>query len=158
MKQWLFIALLCITSLGVVAQAQESRGDRHFDPQKFQQMVEQSLTAAASLTPEEAKAFFPLYNEMRTKQREMGKQIRQLKKDASGDDKAYTSTILRIKQLQVDMAELEQNYYKRILKVLPPEKLFKVMRAEDDFHRRMVQGKRDRRHGDKRDGKPRGRQ
>ena len=135
----LFIALLCFIPLLGAAQPQEQRGDRHFDPKKFQQMKEQSLTKAASLTPEEAKAFFPLYNEMRTKQREMGRQIHNLKKNAQGDPKA---TIMRIKQLQVDMAELERSYFDRILKLVPPEKVLKVIETEDDFHRRMVQGRR----------------
>lgn len=152
MKQIILFALMCCMPLCAMSQPAEGRGDRRFDPQKFQQMVEQSLTKAASLTPEEAKAFFPLYNEMKTKQREMGGQIHQLKKSASGDDKAYTSTILKIKQLQVEMAELEQNYYKRILKVVPPEKVFRVMKAEDDFHRRMVQGQRGRRPDGKQHG------
>lgn len=40
------------------------------------------------------------------------------------------------------MAQLEESYYKRILKTVPAEKVFKVMSAEDDFHRRMVQGQR----------------
>ena len=40
------------------------------------------------------------------------------------------------------MAKLEQDCYKRILKVIPAEKVLKVMKAEDDFHRRMVQGSR----------------
>lgn len=140
--RFLLITLIWLVPVLGMAQPQEPRGDRHFDPQKFQQMVEQSLTKAASLTPEEAKAFFPLYNEMRAKQREMGKQIHQLKKECSGDSKACSATILRIKQLEVDMATLGQTYYQRILKVIPPEKVFKIMEAEDDFHRRMVQGQR----------------
>ena len=28
------------------------------------------------------------------------------------------------------------------MKLVPPEKLFKMMRAEDEFHRRMVRGNR----------------
>ena len=149
----LLIALMCLLPVLGMAQSQTPKSGRPFDPQKFQQMVEQSLTKAASLTPEEAKAFFPLYNEMRDKQREMGKQIHELKKNCGGDSKSCSATILRIKQLQVETAELEQKYYQRMLKVVPPEKLFKVMQAEDDFHRRMVQGQRRRRGGERPDGK-----
>lgn len=155
--RYLFIALISLVPLMGMAQPQGPRGDRQFDPQKFQQMVEESLTKAANLTPEEAKAFFPLYNEMRAKQREMGQQIHQLKQRCAGDAKACSSTILRIKQLQVDMASLGKSYYERMLKVVPPEKVFKVMEAEDEFHRRMVQGQRGRRGGDRRpDGRHQG--
>lgn len=138
----LLIALMCLVPLWSTAQSQGQRGDRRFDPKKFQEMKEQSLTKAASLTMEEAKAFFPLYNEMRAKQRDMGRQIHNLKKNAHGDAKSLPSTIMRIKQLQVEMAELERNCFEHILKVVPPEKVLKVIEAEDDFHRRMVQGQR----------------
>ena len=65
------------------------------------------------------------------------------KKDApQGNDKACAETISKIKRLQVEMAELEESYYKRFLKAIPAEKVMKVMKAEDDFHRRMVRGQR----------------
>ena len=130
-----------------------SQGQPPFDPQKFQQMVEASLTQAAGMTPEEAKAFFPLYNEMREKQREMGRQIYELKKNTgNGDNKACADAVLKINQLKVKMAEVEQDFYKRIIKTVPAEKAFKVMKAEDDFHRRMVQGQRGRRNGKRQQG------
>lgn len=113
-----------------------------FDPQAFQQMVEKELTKAGSLTTEEAQAFFPLYNDMRQKQREMGRQIRDLKCSAPADAKAAAATIMKIKSLQVEMSEIEQDYYKRILRKVPAEKVFRMMKAEDDFHRRMVRRSR----------------
>lgn len=141
MKRWLTMALMVCFTLGAAAQ-EPAQGERKFDPQKFQQMVEEQLTKAAELTTDEAKAFFPLYNEMREKQRAIGQQIHRLKKEQTADEKACAEKVTRIKQLQVDMAKLEQDYYKRILKVIPAEKVLKVMKAEDDFHRRMVQGSR----------------
>lgn len=143
MKKIFLCLLLTATTMGLWAQPQQ--GQPRFDPQKFQEMVEASLTQAAGLTTDEAKAFFPLYNEMRAKQREMGKQIYELKKNAKGDAKAYAETIQKINQLKVDMAVVEQNFYKRVVKDVPAEKVFKVMKAEDDFHRRMVQRQRGRR-------------
>lgn len=152
-KRWLTMALLVCFTIGVVAQ-NPAHGERKFDPQKFQQMVEGQLTKDAELTMDEAKAFFPLYNEMREKQRAIGEQIHRLKKEQTADEKTCAEKVTRIKQLQVDMAKLEQDYYKRILKVIPAEKVLKVMKAEDDFHRKMVQGSRRR---EKSGGNPEGR-
>lgn len=141
MKKILIVALVAILPLTAWSQTPE-KGERRFDPEKFQKMVEESLTKAAALTPEEAKVFFPIYNEMRQKQREMGRQIHQLKKSPGTDNQAYAKTIENINQLKVDMAKLEQDYYKRLAKAVPAEKVFKVIKAEDEFHRRMVQGQR----------------
>lgn len=152
MKKILLLALIAVVPFIAWSQASE-RGERRFDPVKFQKMVEESLTKAAVLTPEEAKAFFPIYNEMRQKQRQMGRQIHELKKTPGNDEQSYAQTIAKINQLKVDMAKLEQDYYKRFTKAVPAEKVFKVMKAEDDFHRRMVQGQRGR--GQERKGRPR---
>lgn len=140
MKQLIITLILSLSTVMLTAQPQPQHERPRFDPQKFQQMVERELTQVADLTPVEAKAFFPLYNEMRKKQRELGRQIRILKSTPTPDDKAYANIIARIMSLKVEMAELEQSYYKRFIEIVPPEKLFKMMCAEDEFHRRMVRG------------------
>ena len=146
MKKLLLSLSVILISLATWAQGpQQHNGQPPFDPQKFQQMVENELSKAAGFTPDEAKAFFPLYNEMRNKQREMGRQIFQLKAQANTDTKKSAEVVNKIYSLKVEMAQQEQSYYKRILKAVPAEKVLKVMRAEDDFHRRMVQNQR-RRH------------
>ena len=147
MKRTILFLAMAVFTLTIWAQPGQQNGVPRFDPQKYQQMIEESLTKAACLTPEEAKAFFPLYNEMRAKQREVGKQIHELKKNASGDAKQYAETIQKINQLKVDMAVLEQKYYKRMVNAVPADKVFKVIKADDEFHRRMVQGQRNRGRG-----------
>jgi len=141
MKKILLIVLITVIPFAAWSQAPE-RGERHFDPEQFQKMVEESLTKAAALTPDEAKAFFPIYKEMRQKQRELGKQIHQLKKSPGTDEQSYAKTIAKINQLKVEMAKVEQDYYQRFIKMVPAEKVFKVMKAEDEFHRKMVKGQR----------------
>ena len=119
-------------------------------------MVEASLAKTACFTPEEAKAFFPQYNEMRERQRKMGVQIYELKKNTKSDAKSCSESILKINQLKVEMAEVERDFYKRIVKVVPADKVYKVIKAEDDFHRRMVQGQRGNRRPDARGQRPNG--
>ena len=145
MKKLILGISLILISVATWAQpAQQQNRQPRFDPQKFQQMMENELAKAAELTVDEAKAFFPLYNELRKKQRDMGMQIYQLKANAPTDSKGAATTVSKINTLKVEMAELEQEYYKRIMKVVPANKIIKVMRAEDKFHQRMVQNTRGR--------------
>lgn len=139
MKRMVITALMALFAIGLWAQA-PGQGKPRFDPKEFQQRMEAELTRQAGLTPEEARAFFPIYKEMKEKQRNIGVQIHRLKKECQADEAAYAATIAKIKQLQVESAQLEQNYYKRLVEAVPASKVFKVMKAEDDFHRRMVQG------------------
>jgi hypothetical protein len=121
--------------------------------QEFKAHLEETITKFAKFTPEESQKFFPLYYEMKEKQHELQKQMFDLKKgkmkraengrpsfepreDVS--DEEYTKTILKIKKLNADMADLEAEYYKRMCKAITAKKVFAVMQAEDDFHRKML--------------------
>ena len=121
MKKLILGLSLILLSVATWAQpAQQQNRQPRFDPQKFQQMMEFELAKAAELTADEAKAFFPLYNELRKKQRDMGMQINQLKANAPTDSKGAATAV---------------------------NKIIKVMRAEDNFHKRMVQNNRGRQTG-----------
>ncbi len=153
MKRTILTALVALLSLVSWAQTPE-KGKPRFDPKAFQQYMETELTRQSGLTPEEARVFFPLYQEMKEKQRCIGVQIHQLMSQGQEDDASSAFRIARIKQLQVETNQLEQTYYKRFVEIVPASKVFKVMKAEDDFHRRMVQGQHSRRRsGNQRDHK-----
>ena len=147
MKRLTILALMALFTVSLFAQQNPEQRKPRFDPKEFQQRMEEALTRQAGLTPDEAKAFFPIYKEMKEKQRGIGVQIHQLKTQCNSDEAAYTAAIIKIKQLMVESAQLEQSYYRRLLEVVPASKVFKVMKAEDDFHRRMVQGQRGRKGG-----------
>ena len=143
------MALMALLTISLWAQQNNESGKPRFDPKEFQQRMEAELTRQAGLTAEEAKLFFPLYKEMKEKQRGIGQQIHELKKKCQCEDEAVcATTVAKIKQLQVESAQTEQAYYRRLVEVVPATKVFAVIKAEDDFHRRMVQGPR----GHKRDG------
>ena len=144
MKHILIIFLLFLP-LSVLAQQPQPHpqgAHAHFNPQEFQQRMEQTITREACLTADEAAAFFPIFNEMKQKQRAMANQIRTLKRQTSDNGSAteadYLAAITRIKQLQVEMAQVEQDYYKRLCNAVPAAKVFKAMQSEDRFHRSMV--------------------
>lgn len=142
MKRTLLFVSLCFMLIAAWAQPAQP-GQPRFDPQKFQVMMEAELTKAANLTEDEAKVIFPLHKEMRQKQMEIGKQIRQLKANSGNDAKASANAINKILDLKVKMAEVEGSYYKRMIKMVGAEKVMNIIKAEDDFYRRMVQRQRD---------------
>lgn len=111
-----------------------------FDPEQFQQNMLMIITREAGLTPAESQAFIPLYKEMRKEERVMSGKILELKTKKYNAEKEYLNALTKIKSLQVEMAELEASYYKRISKVISAEKMFKLMLAEDRFHRQLVRG------------------
>lgn len=150
MRCLLTVSAALLLTIAAWAQPQDDKNRPRFNPEEFKQRMEQALTKEACLTPEEAKAFFPIYYEMKEKQRACIKQIRDLKQKPYTTQDAYAEAIAKIKNLQLDMAKVEQEYYKKLVKAVPAEKVFKAMTAEDKFHRQMVQGPRKPHEGGKR--------
>ena len=139
MKQKLLSFCLLFFSITMMAQQQQQG---KFNPQEFKAKLESYVTAEAGFTQAEAQAFYPIYFEMKGKQRGLQRQIFQLKKNApqTGADKDYAIIIQKVKDLGVEMAKLEVNYYKKMCAVVPPQKVYKAMCAEDQFHRKMLEG------------------
>lgn len=146
MKQHIcIITLLLAILLNANAFAQNPPHPRapRFNPQEYKQKLERFVSKHAKLTPEEASKFFPIFHEMKEKQRNIMKQIQEKKfsRPASGaSDKAYQDIILDIEKLKVQQAEIEETYYKKMCKAIPAQKVFEAMIAEDLFHRNMLQG------------------
>lgn len=139
MKKKLFIFLLLIAPCIMLAQ-QQQRGK--FDPQEFKAKLESYITQEAGFTQAEAQAFYPIYFEMKGKQRGLQRKMFQLKKNAQTvnvTENDYASTIQKIKDLGVEMAQLEVRYYKKLCQVVSPQKVYKAMCAEDKFHREMLE-------------------
>lgn len=124
-----------------------------FNPEEFKAKLESYVTQEAGFTSAEAQAFYPIYFEMKAKQRQLQHSIYRLKKNApqaDADDKEFALTIQKIKDLGVEMAKLEVNYYKKLCQAVSPAKVYRAMCAEDRFHRKMLEdfnGKQNNRRG-----------
>ena len=140
----LIIVLLCCV-------ASEAQNHRKFDPVKFESDLEQFVATEAALTPQETAAFFPLYREMRKKQFAYFGEDRRLCNVNTGDDKACAEAIRRRDENDLEIKRLQQTYHEKFMHVLSPSKVFRVLRAEDKFHRQLFN--RHTKSGGKRHGK-----
>lgn len=145
MKKIALLLLFALISTATFAQNKgdvtSSRGARGFNKQEFRQRMQEFITKEASLTQEEAKAFFPIYNEYKDKQRQIHISINKLKKNAPQDnnEKAYEKCLMEMALLNAQMAGLDSVYYKKICKTISAQKFFKILTIEDRMHRRMLQ-------------------
>ena len=134
-----FLLLLAPCSLHLL-NAQHRQGK--FNPEEFRERLENYVTREADFTQEEAQAFFPIYFEMKGKQRALQHRIFQLKKnppapDASESD--FSQAIQKVKDMGAEMAGLEVTYYKKMCQAVSPRKVYMAMCAEDRFHRKMLE-------------------
>lgn len=139
MKRFCFL-LYVLTLCAGLSYAQHHHRP-HLSPEQFKAKLEQNISQRAGLTCDEAKVLFPIFHEMKEKQREMGKQLFRLKDKClpnTSSDKECAERLSQIKHLQVQMAQTEEAYYRKMCKVVSAKKVYEVMRAEDEFHREML--------------------
>lgn len=112
-----------------------------FNKQEFRQRTQDFITKEANLTADEAKAFFPIYNEYKDKQRQIHFSIHKLKKQAptSDTEKAYEELLMNIARLNSELTGLDSAYYKKICKLISAKKFYKILSIEDRMHRRILE-------------------
>lgn len=136
MRQTAIILVLQLLMVTTVS----AQGQKKFSPEKFDADMEQFVTREASLTPQEAEKFFPLFREMHKKQRDVYRKIREATKQKPADDKASEATLKLCDKLNIELREIEQTYHQKMMKAIPAKKVYESIMAESRFHRRMMKG------------------
>lgn len=107
------------------------------------------LTDKLSLTPEEAQQFWPLYNELDEKMRNIHRQLRGNRSDAKQNfDSMSDADVSKAidKQLELEQQEinLKREYNERFKKVLPIKKVARLYAAEHGFRKELLDRAKDR--------------
>lgn len=123
-----YLLLFCLLLFAVVSVPAQPRG--HFNPERFEADLERHVISAAQLTERESAQFLPVYREMRKKQVSLMGRRRQLRNNKNAAD-----VIRQQDQIDLKLKKLQQQYHERFLRILPAEKVLKVISTEDQFHR-----------------------
>lgn len=127
-------------SCSLWAQGHKDRGDLG---EKYQAQKVAYITTALDLTAEEAAAFWPIYNEHEKKRDELSDSMRDyrsamLEREDEITEEEALQALDFIQKHMGDMHELEQEYQKRFLEVIPAKKVLLLMKAEKDFRRNLL--------------------
>lgn len=136
LKKHIIISL--VTLFSIVASAQEKK----FNPARFEADLEQFVATEARLTPAEAAVFFPLYREMRAKQFAYFSEQRRWCHVDETDEKACAEAVVRHDETDIEVKRIQKQYHDKFLRVIPATKVFRVLKAEDKFHRQLFKRSR----------------
>ena len=106
-----------------------------FDPQLFEADLEQFIATEAGLTAQQAAAFFPVYKEMRDKQRVLFGRMGQYRHVDTSDDDACAKAIRELDDCEMQIKQLQHQYHLKFMEILPAAKVLKAIRAVERFHR-----------------------
>ena len=131
-----FIIFLLCSCLYILAQQERGK----FNPEAFRAQLEEFISKRAEFNNAEAQAFFPIFHEMKEEQRNLQKEIFKIKRNTQEEasEKDYAGKIDRICEINTKMTQIQTSYYKKMYKVVPAQKVYKAMLAEDAFHRMML--------------------
>ncbi|HRK28476.1 MAG TPA: hypothetical protein PK239_14465 [Chitinophagales bacterium] len=120
---FLLFALLGATTGGFAQENSENQ-------EKIKSMQVMYFTEQLQLTPDEAKGFWPLYNEYRDEVKKVNQQIRGLENDSS---LSAEQKLARKNQLEEQKLTLSKRYQDQFKKVLPINKVAMIDKVERDF-------------------------
>ena len=130
MKHKRIILLLCIFFSVSLLHAQGK-----FDFNRIKAESHSFMTKEAGLSAQEAARFFPVYDEMREKQRGYFDRLRAIHHSKPSSEREASKMIEQADAYEIQLKQIEQRYHKEMLKVIPATKLLQVLEAERRFHR-----------------------
>ena len=141
MKKLTIMILLTLFSIGV--NAQERRGG---NPEMFEKIKAEKIsffTSKLSLTPAEAQAFWPVYNEYEKKRFDIQRQVHRFERMPEDEfEKLSDSEIEKMTNDYISSfekeAQLLKDYNKQFLKILPRKKVLMVYRTENEFRSHLI--------------------
>lgn len=155
--------------VGILASAQPGPGgpggpggpnDRP-SPEKRKERIEAMkvgfITDRLQLTPSEAQAFWPVYNQYQDDLEKLRKSRKENLVNAGSVDDMSDAEVE--KMVDQEMAfrqselDLQKKYHPQFKKVLPIKKVAKMYKAEDDFRRELLNQLQSQRDGDKKGGR-----
>lgn len=142
MKTNKIISILLLSILTLNTTAQENRNKRYmrFNPKQFHQEIVNFIKEKAEFSEQESEVFFKLYDEMKEKQRKLQHKIKQTEynKQPVLSEKEAANRIQKILEMEEEMVDLKEEYYKKMLKKLPAVKVYNCILLENAFHRNMI--------------------
>ena len=101
-----------------------------FNPELYTQHMNEFVAREAHLTEAESTKFFPLLNAMQNKQRQIGRQQREIMTKAltntNVSEEDYEQMVMRVTGLEIESRKVEQTYYKKFHSVLSWKKIYAV--------------------------------
>lgn len=128
--------LSIVTFLLLYLAAWSQRANCNFNPTQFENELQKYIVDHVRLTPQESAKFFPLYKEMRTKQRYWFQRDKQNRKINPNDSRACERAVRQHDENEIQLKKIQQAYHNKFLKILPANKVYQIIKAEEEFHRK----------------------
>lgn len=137
------VAFLCLLlASSHIASAQRAKPSEE-EMQRIQSARIGMITNRLSLTPEQSKDFWPVYDEYSAKRRELNRNRRKLIGGKEGEravsDQVAMANIEELHELKQRELDLDKEYQSKLLKVISASQLVELYKAEKVFNDMLLQ-------------------
>lgn len=136
-----YVLISLLTSLLLTARsapAQDGSGRQKIESAKIA-----LITNRLNLTPEQAAGFWPVYNEYNAKKQELNRRIRQLSGQSPAQQnlagEAVLSDLREVNATKQKLADLDDEYLNRFLKVISPQQVKELYNTERMFNKMLLE-------------------
>lgn len=156
-------------SLALAVSTSYAQADRPAPPTEEQMEADMAkiesarvalITTRLSMTPEQARDFWPVYNEFNAKRKTMRRNMMELFRSAKAqpedkpDEEALRNIVKRMVALRVEEANLDKDYSDKFMRILKPSQVAKLYSTEKEVMRTLLKQMGRGKHGQKPDGQP----
>jgi hypothetical protein len=136
MKNLLLITAIIFLSFNINAQPRE-------EPEKVKSLRIAIFTEVLELTTTEAEKFWPLFNEFNETMREKKANLFKLRVRLAEDrldltEKEIEEKLDEIFDIEVEIANMQRDYMKKMMKVIPASKVVLLPKAETEFKKALL--------------------
>jgi hypothetical protein len=137
------LTLLMLASMVAAAQPQGKNRDFDAKREKIEAIKVAYITEQIDLTVEESQSFWPVYNEMSDKEHALRKAQRDaffgLQDFENVSEDEVEKAILALADLAIEIEEIHKSYLPKFIDVLGAKKTARLMRAEKEFGKRLME-------------------
>lgn len=134
----IMLAVFCIAGFAQAEHQPEGKEKSQWSKERYKDDMERCIVERAMLSPQEAEDFFPIFDEMKDKQRSIHDRLKRMERELPSTEQDFRDAIKQKDNLEMELKEIEQTYHNKFLTILPASKVYRVIQAENDFHRRML--------------------
>ena len=143
MKKTLVFGLLLSTAAGMAQPKMGDRAEIEKKKEKIEAIKVAYISEELELTVAESQAFWPVYNELQSKEQELREKqlanFMSLKKDEEISEKELETMIYKMSDIHIAIEELRKSYLDDFIDLLGAKKTLQLMKAEKEFGRRMME-------------------
>ena len=130
--------LIVLTLTAHIAGAQDDASGR----QKIESAKIGMITNRLNLTTDQAPQFWAVYNEYNGKKQELNRRVRQLNNEPSRSNLNNDQLLNGLREVNATkqkIADLDEEYMSRFLKVISPAQLAELYKTEQVFNKMLLQ-------------------